>query len=94
MAEFRREHGYPRVSIGFAAESQDLLENAGAKLKSKQLDLIVANDITASDAGFSVNTNRVVLLDSNGGVEELPLLSKYEVAEQVLFRVGELLDRS
>lgn len=94
VAEFKQKHGYPRVSIGFAAESQDLLENAGAKLKSKQLDLIVANDITASDAGFSVNTNRVVLLDSNGGVEELPLLSKYEVAEQVLFRVGELLDRS
>lgn len=92
VAEVRRKRGYPRVSVGFAAETQDLVDNASTKLESKQLELIVANDITASDAGFAVDTNRVVLLDAGGGVEELPLLGKYEVAEHVLSRVVDLLE--
>jgi phosphopantothenoylcysteine decarboxylase/phosphopantothenate--cysteine ligase len=77
--------------VGFAAESQDLLENARAKLEAKRLDLIVANDITAADAGFAAETNRVVLLDREGGVEELPLMSKAAVAETVLDRVTRML---
>ena len=63
--------GVPRrrglVRVGFAAESEDLVANARAKVKSKDLDLVVANDITAKDAGFSVDTNRVILLDADGG---------------------------
>jgi phosphopantothenoylcysteine decarboxylase/phosphopantothenate--cysteine ligase len=81
----------PRVLVGFAAESDDLLKNARQKLEAKHLDLIVANDISAADAGFEVDTNRVTLLDKAGGKEELPLLSKAEVAQIVLEKVVSLL---
>jgi len=91
VARYKTAHGCPRVTIGFAAESQDLLENAAAKLKAKRLDLIVANDISVSDAGFALDDNRVTLLDSGGGVEELPLMSKEQVAEAVMTRVVEKL---
>lgn len=84
----------PAVVIGFAAESRDLVENARAKLQAKGLSLIVANDITAPDAGFAGDTNRVTLLDSQGGVDSLPLMSKSEVAEVVLDRVVKLLSVS
>ena len=77
----------PRVMIGFAAETQALIENAQAKLDSKGLDLIVANDVSAKDAGFAVDTNRVTLLDAGGGVEALPLMSKAQVAERVMDRL-------
>jgi phosphopantothenoylcysteine decarboxylase/phosphopantothenate--cysteine ligase len=79
------------IKVGFAAESHDLVAYAEKKLKTKGLDLIAANDITATDAGFGVDTNRVVLLDRNGGVEELPLMTKYEVAWRILDRVSELI---
>lgn len=91
VARQRVVTGFPRAVVGFAAESQDLLENARAKLEAKRLDLIVANDITAPDAGFAAETNRVVLLDRAGGVEELPLMSKAAVAETVLDRVTRML---
>ena len=78
------------VKVGFAAESHDLLNNARQKVADKHLDLIVANDITASDAGFSVDTNRVVILEAGGRQEELPLMSKYEVAWHILNRVSAL----
>jgi phosphopantothenoylcysteine decarboxylase/phosphopantothenate--cysteine ligase len=90
--EYKDRHGWPRLMVGFAAESQDLLRNAQAKLQSKGLDLIVANDIRAGDAGFSVDNNRVTILDAGGGEEELPLLSKVEVANVVLERVQGMLD--
>jgi phosphopantothenoylcysteine decarboxylase/phosphopantothenate--cysteine ligase len=79
--------GFPRIMVGFAAESQDVLSNALRKLHAKGLDLIIANDISASDAGFSVDTNRVTILDAAGGEEVLPLLSKSEVSEAVLERI-------
>jgi phosphopantothenoylcysteine decarboxylase/phosphopantothenate--cysteine ligase len=85
------ETGTPRLAVGFAAESQDVIENARAKLAAKNLDLIVANDVTAPDAGFAAETNRVVILDRGGGVEELPLMSKAAVAEAILDRVATLL---
>ncbi|HXV42701.1 MAG TPA: bifunctional phosphopantothenoylcysteine decarboxylase/phosphopantothenate--cysteine ligase CoaBC [Anaerolineae bacterium] len=76
-------HG-PRLSVGFAAETENLLANAKGKLERKKLDLIVANDVTASDAGFAVDTNRVTLVGADGSIEALPLLSKVEVAERIL----------
>jgi phosphopantothenoylcysteine decarboxylase/phosphopantothenate--cysteine ligase len=77
--------GYgPTITIGFAAETEDLLTNAQSKLERKRLDLIVANDVSATDAGFAVDTNRVTLLFAGGSVEELPLMSKVEVAETIL----------
>jgi len=81
----------PQVVVGFAAESDDLLASARSKLEEKDLDLIVANDITASDAGFAADTNRVTLIARNGEEQSLPLLEKAEVAERVLDRVVELL---
>ncbi|MFC1949153.1 bifunctional phosphopantothenoylcysteine decarboxylase/phosphopantothenate--cysteine ligase CoaBC [Chloroflexota bacterium] len=79
------------IKIGFAAESENLLENAREKLKRKQLDLIVANDITASDSGFEVDTNKVTIIGKDGRAEKLPLISKREVADKVLDRVAKLL---
>src|SRR6185436_2181390 len=81
----------PTVVVGFAAESQNLIENARDKVLRKRLALIAANDISASDAGFSVDTNRVTLIDGRGAIEELPLLSKTQVAEVILTRVENLL---
>jgi phosphopantothenoylcysteine decarboxylase / phosphopantothenate---cysteine ligase len=81
-----------RVVVGFAAESRNLLENASDKLKSKHLDLIVANDISANDAGFEVETNRVTLLFANGTKENLPLMSKTEVAEEIIEHTSKLLE--
>jgi len=75
------------IRVGFAAESENLIANARKKVKAKNLDLIVANDITAPDSGFDVETNRVTLIDKNGKTEELPLMSKREVAERILDRV-------
>lgn len=82
----------PRVVAGFAAESRDLLENASAKLESKHLDLIAANDISATDAGFAVETNRVTLLYADGRKEPLSLMSKMEVAEILMERIAKLLE--
>jgi phosphopantothenoylcysteine decarboxylase / phosphopantothenate---cysteine ligase len=82
----------PRVVVGFAAESRDLLENASHKLRSKGLDFIAANDISASSAGFSVETNQVTLLFQDGRKEVLPLMSKTEVAEIILGWVSKLLE--
>src|SRR5439155_11443373 len=79
------------IKVGFAAESQDLLENARQKIQAKHLDLIVANDITASDAGFATDNNRVVILDRGGRKEELPLMLKYDVAWHILDRIVSLL---
>ncbi len=81
------------LRVGFAAETEDLLTHAAAKLKAKKLDLLVANDVSASDAGFGAETNRVVLIDRAGEQEALPLLHKYDVAQRVLDRVVGLLRR-
>jgi phosphopantothenoylcysteine decarboxylase/phosphopantothenate--cysteine ligase len=82
----------PRVVIGFAAESQDLLVNARQKIKSKKLDMLVANDISALDAGFGVDTNRVTLMFPNAKEETLPLMSKTDVAETIIFHLTVLLE--
>jgi phosphopantothenoylcysteine decarboxylase / phosphopantothenate---cysteine ligase len=81
------------IKVGFAAESSNLVKNARQKLQHKGLDLIVANDITASDSGFGADTNRVTIIDCEGRIDELPLLPKREVAERVLDRVAELLTK-
>jgi phosphopantothenoylcysteine decarboxylase/phosphopantothenate--cysteine ligase len=87
----RQASGCPAVVVGFAAETENLLENALGKLEAKELDLIVANDVSADDAGFAVDTNRVTLLDTRGSVESLPLLPKEEVARQIVERIVGLL---
>ena len=79
------------VKVGFSAESQNLVENAKVKVKSKSLDLMVANDITEPNSGFGADTNRVSLIDRELNVEDLPLLSKYDVSNRILDRVVALL---
>ena len=80
------------VKAAFAAESDDLLGNARAKLRSKGADLVVANDITIPDAGFGSDTNKVWLLDEDSELE-LPLMPKYDVAMAILDRIAALLHK-
>jgi phosphopantothenoylcysteine decarboxylase / phosphopantothenate---cysteine ligase len=72
-----------RIVIGFAAETEHVIENARKKLDAKGADLIVANDVSAADSGFDVETNRITLVGSDG-VIELPLMSKREAADRIL----------
>jgi phosphopantothenoylcysteine decarboxylase/phosphopantothenate--cysteine ligase len=82
------------IRVGFAAESSNLEANARKKLSQKKLDLIVANDITAGDSGFSTDTNRVTIIDRRGQVDRFPLLPKRDVADKVLDKVVALLSKS
>ncbi|MBV9120472.1 MAG: bifunctional phosphopantothenoylcysteine decarboxylase/phosphopantothenate--cysteine ligase CoaBC [Chloroflexi bacterium] len=82
----------PLIKVGFAAETQALIENARDKLRRKRLDLIVANDVSAEGSGFGSDTNQVVLIARDGSVEELPLLSKQVVAQRILDRLQGLLE--
>ncbi|TLN23619.1 bifunctional 4'-phosphopantothenoylcysteine decarboxylase/phosphopantothenoylcysteine synthetase, partial [bacterium] len=84
VAERKAGTGFPKRTIGFAAESQDLLENAKSKLERKRLDMIVANDIAATDAGFEVDTNRVVLLYPDGRQQALPVQEKSAIAGVII----------
>jgi phosphopantothenoylcysteine decarboxylase / phosphopantothenate---cysteine ligase len=72
-----------KMLVGFAAETDELVANAKKKLKDKNLDMIVANDVTGAGAGFDVDTNVATILDRGGGVRALPLMSKDELAEQI-----------
>lgn len=80
-----------QVMVGFAAETENLLENARKKLVSKNLDFIVANDITVAGAGFATDTNIVTFIDKNEQIMSLPLMSKQDVAAAILDKVSEFL---
>jgi phosphopantothenoylcysteine decarboxylase/phosphopantothenate--cysteine ligase len=84
----RQRTGRPAVMVGFAAETEDLLANAKAKLESKKLDLILVNDVSAPHSGFGTETNQVTLLDKWGDVLPWPLLSKDEVADRLMVWVA------
>ncbi len=79
------------IKVGFAAESRDVVEEAARKLSAKGLHLICANDVTEAGSGFGTDTNRVTLLGRDGTREDLPLLSKDEVADRILDRLEQLL---
>lgn len=83
-----------QVLVGFAAETENLVENATKKLRAKNLDLIIANDVGRPGAGFEVDTNRVTLLWPDGRREVLPLQSKRLLADEILNRVRDLLPPS
>jgi phosphopantothenoylcysteine decarboxylase/phosphopantothenate--cysteine ligase len=89
LSEISRERG-ARVVVGFAAESHDVVEAARRKIRRKGCDLLVANDISRSDAGFESDTNAVFFVSPGGEAEELPLLAKSEVAARLLDRVEKL----
>jgi phosphopantothenoylcysteine decarboxylase/phosphopantothenate--cysteine ligase len=84
VASRRADSGWPKVVVGFAAETQDLLANAQSKLSAKRLDLIVANDVTEAGSGFGADDNRVTLLHADGKQDALPIMAKGEVARRVL----------
>lgn len=89
--------GEPRhrlVRVGFAAETSDLLTYARAKLAAKHLDLLVANDVSRADSGFGSDTNKVLLFYANGETEDLPLLSKTEVAARIWARIVPMLPKA
>jgi phosphopantothenoylcysteine decarboxylase/phosphopantothenate--cysteine ligase len=77
--------------VGFAAEAEGLLDYAREKLRRKNLDLVVANDIRAADSGFGSEWNRCVFIDRSGEAEELPLLPKLEVAARLWDRIEQRL---
>jgi len=79
-----------QVLVGFAAETENVIQNARDKLNRKNLDLIVVNDLAEEGAGFASSTNRVTLIDRSGAVEELPLMKKEELAHRLLDRIAPL----
>jgi phosphopantothenoylcysteine decarboxylase / phosphopantothenate---cysteine ligase len=83
----RAESGYPNRVIGFAAETQDLLENALAKLAARNLDMIVASDVSALDNGLDMDNNLVSLVFADGRTEVLPLMTKMQVAENLIHKI-------
>jgi len=95
LAELGCMQGASRcLLVGFAAETQDLIANAKEKLKKKNLDLIVVNDVSREDAGFEADTNAVKIVYRDGHMEDLPLMPKQEVADQLLDRIKLLWEKS
>ena len=88
-ATLGREKREGQVFVGFAAETNDVIAHAQDKLVRKNLDMIVANDVTRPGAGFDVDTNIVTLITGEGQ-EALPMMTKAEVADQILDHVMKL----
>ena len=86
LAELGQQKG-GRVLVGFAAETEDLLANAQKKVQAKNLDLIVVNDVSQAGIGFRVDDNKVLILHADGRMEDLPQMSKRQLAEEILARV-------
>lgn len=84
LAELGSSRSPGQVLVGFAAETDDLRQNATSKLESKGIDMIVANDVSAPGVGFGHDTNAVLLLDRSGRATEIPLSDKHQVAAAVL----------
>jgi phosphopantothenoylcysteine decarboxylase/phosphopantothenate--cysteine ligase len=89
IAEIGRIKG-KRILVGFAMETENLIENAVAKLHEKNMDLIIANDLCSPGAGFQTDTNIVKIIDSSGDVESLPLMDKKEVANRIFDKLSAL----
>ena len=85
------QHKGKRVLVGFAAETEDLLANARKKVQAKRLDMIVANDVSTTQIGFRSDENKVLILHEDGRIEDLPLMSKQQLAHELLARVVERL---
>ena len=81
------------IKIGFAAESDNLIENGKSKIQSKSLYLIIANDILNKNNGFESDTNKVSIIHPNGDVEVVPTMPKYEVANEILDRIIPLFNK-
>jgi len=90
IAEIGRKKGQ-RILIGFAVETENLMENARTKLKEKNMDIIVANDVTQEGAGFGSDTNIIKILGADGTTEDVPLMNKIEAADRILNRIKKIL---
>jgi phosphopantothenoylcysteine decarboxylase/phosphopantothenate--cysteine ligase len=88
IAEICKKKGN-RILVGFAVETENIFENAKAKLVEKNMDIIVANDVTKEGAGFGYDTNIIKILTTDDQIEDLPLMSKMEVADRILDRIRE-----
>lgn len=88
----KEKSGYPTITLGFAAETENLVDQGREKLIRKTLDFIAVNDVGAADSGFSVGTNRIILLSSDGRLLNLPLQSKSTIAEEIIKVITEALD--
>jgi phosphopantothenoylcysteine decarboxylase/phosphopantothenate--cysteine ligase len=90
--DFLKEIPEKVKKIGFAAETENLEQNAIKKLNNKDLEFIIANDVTVEGAGFSVDTNKVTIIDKSGTISDYPLQSKYEVANIILDKLSQILN--
>jgi phosphopantothenoylcysteine decarboxylase/phosphopantothenate--cysteine ligase len=93
LADIARSKHPTQVLVGFAAETDDVLANAQAKLETKRLDLLVANDVSAPGVGFQHDTNAVTLLTPGIAPRHVPLAGKHEIARAVLDSVAEIRSR-
>jgi phosphopantothenoylcysteine decarboxylase/phosphopantothenate--cysteine ligase len=90
IAEVGKKKG-KRILVGFAVETENLMENARTKLREKNMDLIVANDVTKEGAGFGYDTNIVKILGADGKIDEVPLMNKMEAADRILNRIKTII---
>jgi phosphopantothenoylcysteine decarboxylase / phosphopantothenate---cysteine ligase len=81
------------ILIGFAAETEEAIQNAHQKLLKKNLDLIIVNDVSEPGAGFAVKTNRVSIIDHEGNIEKIPLMDKYKLSHEILNRIAKLFQK-
>lgn len=89
LQELGKKKKEGQVLVGFAAETDDLIQNAQSKMERKNLDLIIANDIKKEGAGFANDTNIVTIIDQKGRQESLPMMKKSEVAKSIFDRISE-----
>jgi phosphopantothenoylcysteine decarboxylase/phosphopantothenate--cysteine ligase len=90
LSEAARTRREGQLIIGFAAETNDVFENARKKMRAKRLDMIIANDVSVQGQGFDAENNRVTILRPDAAPLELPLMSKLEVADRVLDQIASL----
>ncbi len=91
VKEQRQKIGWPKIAVGFAAETQNVFKFGREKMKRKGLDFIAINDVSDPEAGFAVENNRITLLDSQGAIYEIPLQSKAKVAENIVEYISQHL---
>jgi phosphopantothenoylcysteine decarboxylase/phosphopantothenate--cysteine ligase len=92
IAEVGKKKGN-RILVGFAVETENLMENARTKLREKNMDIIVANDVTQEGAGFGYDTNIVKIIGTDGNIEDVPLMDKMEAADRILNRIKNIIEQ-
>jgi phosphopantothenoylcysteine decarboxylase/phosphopantothenate--cysteine ligase len=91
LKELGKQKKVNQIMVGFAAETENIIENARKKLASKNLDFIVANDVTLEGAGFATETNIVTFIHRDGNINSLPKMSKEDVAAAIIDKIVDLI---